>query len=38
MKIFLLTIRVRLRLLDDIEINESVIRRGNYVYTTVSGF
>ena len=30
--------RVRLRLLDDIEINESVVRRGTYLYATVSGF
>ena len=30
--------RVRLRLLDDIEINESVIKRGTYLYATVSGF
>ena len=30
--------RVRLRLLDDIEINESVVKRGPYLYATVSGF
>ena len=30
--------RVRLRLLDDIEINESVVRRGTYLYATVNGF
>ena len=30
--------RVRLRLLDDIEINESVVKRGSYLYATVSGF
>ena len=30
--------RVRLRLLDDIEINESVVRCGTYLYATVSGF
>ena len=30
--------RVRLRLLDDIEINESVVKRGTYLYATVSGF
>ncbi len=30
--------RVRLRLLDDIEINECVVKRGTYLYTTVSGF
>lgn len=29
---------VRLRLLDDIEINESVVKRGTYLYATVSGF
>lgn len=30
--------RVRLRLLDDVEINECVIKRGSYLYATVSGF
>ena len=30
--------RVRLRLLDDIEINEGVVKRGTYLYATVSGF
>ena len=30
--------RVRLRLLDDIEINESVVKRGTYLYAPVSGF
>ena len=30
--------RVRLRLLDGIEINESVVKRGTYLYATVSGF
>ena len=30
--------RVRLRLLDDIEINESVVKRGTYLYATVSSF
>ena len=30
--------RVRLRLLDDVEINECVVKRGTYLYTTVSGF
>lgn len=30
--------RVRLRLLDDVEINECVVRRGSYLYATVSGF
>ena len=30
--------RVRLRLLDDIEINKSVVKRGTYLYATVSGF
>lgn len=30
--------RVRLRLLDDIEINECVVKRGTYLYATVSGF
>ena len=33
------TVRVsRLRLLDDVEINECVVRRGTYLYATVSGF
>ena len=30
--------RVRLRLLDDVEIGECVIARGTYLYATVSGF
>lgn len=30
--------RVRLRLLDDIEINECVVKRGSYLYVTVNGF
>ena len=30
--------RVRLRLLDDIEINECVVKRGSYLYATVNGF
>lgn len=30
--------RVRLRLLDDIAINEMVIHKGSYIYTTMSGF
>lgn len=30
--------RVRLRLLDDVEIGESVVKRGTYLYATVSGF
>lgn len=30
--------RVRLRLLDDVEIGECVVRRGTYLYATVSGF
>lgn len=30
--------RVRLRLLDDVEINECVVKRGTYLYATVSGF
>ena len=30
--------RVRLRLLDDIEINESVVKRGTYLYAPVCGF
>jgi len=30
--------RVRLRLLDDIEVNECVVKRGSYLYATVSGF
>lgn len=30
--------RVRLRLLDDVEINESIVRRGSYLYATMSGF
>lgn len=30
--------RVRLRLIDDVEINECVVRRGTYLYATVSGF
>ena len=30
--------RVRLRLLDDIVINETVIHKGSYIYATMSGF
>lgn len=30
--------RVRLRLLDDVEINEHVVKRGTYLYATMSGF
>ena len=30
--------RVRLRLLDDIVINEAVIHKGSYIYATMSGF
>jgi conjugative transposon TraM protein len=30
--------RVRLRLLDDVEINETVLHKGAYLYTTMSGF
>lgn len=30
--------RVRLRLLDDVEIGECVVKRGAYLYATVSGF
>lgn len=30
--------RVRLRLLDDIEINEAVVKKGSYLYATMSGF
>ena len=30
--------RVRLRLLDDVEINEHVVKRGSYLYATMSGF
>lgn len=30
--------RVRLRLLDDVEINECVVPRGSYLYATMSGF
>lgn len=30
--------RVRLRLLDDVEINETVLRSGSYLYATMSGF
>lgn len=30
--------RVRLRLLDDIEINEVVVPKGSYIYATMSGF
>lgn len=30
--------RVRLRLLDDVEINECVVKRGTYLYATVRGF
>lgn len=30
--------RVRLRLLDDVEINETVVPKGSYLYATMSGF
>lgn len=30
--------RIRLRLLDDVEIGENVVKRGTYLYATVSGF
>ena len=30
--------RIRLRLLDDIEINEAVVPKGSYLYATMSGF
>lgn len=30
--------RVRLRLLDDVEINETVVSKGSYLYATMSGF
>ena len=30
--------RVRLRLLDDVEINEHAVKRGSYLYATMSGF
>ena len=30
--------RVRLRLLDDVEINDHVVKRGTYLYATMSGF
>ena len=30
--------RVRLRLLDDVEINEAVVKKGSYIYTIMSGF
>lgn len=30
--------RVRLRLLDDVEIDDRVVKRGTYLYATVSGF
>ena len=30
--------RVRLRLLDDIEINETVVPKGTYIYATMNGF
>ncbi|MGL5254555.1 MAG: conjugative transposon protein TraM [Brevinema sp.] len=30
--------RVRLRLLDDVEINEAVVKRGSYIYAIMSGF
>ena len=30
--------RVRLRLLDDVEINEHVVKRGSYLYAMMSGF
>ena len=29
---------MRLRLLDDVEINECVVKRGSYLYATMSGF
>ena len=30
--------RVRLRLLDDVEINETIIKKGSYIYAIMSGF
>ena len=30
--------RVRLRLLDDVEINETVVKKGTYIYAIMSGF
>lgn len=30
--------RVRLRLLDDVEINETIVPKGSYLYATMSGF
>lgn len=30
--------RVRLRLLDDVEVNETVVPKGSYLYATMSGF
>ena len=30
--------RVRLRLLDDVEINETVVKKGSYIYAIMSGF
>lgn len=30
--------RVRLRLLDDVEINECIVQRGSYLYATMNGF
>ncbi len=30
--------RVRLRLLDDVEINDLIVKRGTYLYATMSGF
>ena len=30
--------RVRLRLIDDVEINEVVVPKGSYLYATMSGF
>ena len=30
--------RVRLRLLDDVEINEAVVKKGSYIYAIMSGF
>lgn len=30
--------RVRLRLLDDVEINETIVKKGSYIYAIISGF
>ena len=30
--------RVRLRLLDDVEINETIVKKGSYIYAIMSGF